>query len=613
VARPVVRRGAMLFGTLLALTATNALPAGADPAQVRIHDIEGTSWLSPYKDQAVTGVPGIVTGLRTFGSSRGYWIQDPSPDANRATSEGLFVYTGSTPKGVAVGDSVQVSGTVSDYYVLNSGETTATTASLPIAELTKTTVTVVSHDNPLPAAVVIKPSAVPSTEAPVNGGATIEGLQLKPTRYALDFWRSMESMRVEVDNARVVGPTDAYNELWVTAKPKQNPTPRGGTVMTSYQQEGSGRLQIQSLLNFSTNPFPVASVGDTLTGATAGPLDYNQFGGFTMQATAMGSLTSGGIKPVVAKPPARGRLSVATYNVENLAPTDPQAKFDRLAQGVVTNLATPDIIAAEEIQDNDGAKDDGVVAADQTLTKLTAAIVAAGGPAYQWREIDPVNDADGGEPGGNIRQVFLFNPARVSFVDKPGGTSTSAVDVVKGKGGADLTYSPGRIDPGNTTAWNASRKPLAGEFVFGGKKVIVIANHLVAKLPDQPTEGRFQPPARGSDAQRIAQTTVLHDFVAKIRKIDAGTNVVMVGDMNDYQFSPALHTLTKGGVLQDLVNTLPRDQRYTYDYEGTSEVLDHILLSPSIGRFDYQIVHVNAEFANQVSDHDPQVVDVALG
>ena len=74
------------------------------------------------------------------------------------------------------------------------------------------------------------------------------------------------------------------------------------------------------------------------------------------------------------------------------------------------------------MQDNSGATDDGTVAADQTLTKLTAAISAAGGPSYQWREIDPVNDQDGGQPGGNIRVVFLFNPARVSFVDAGAAT-----------------------------------------------------------------------------------------------------------------------------------------------------------------------------------------------
>jgi hypothetical protein len=50
--------------------------------------------------------------------------------------------------------------------------------------------------------------------------------------------------------------------------------------------------------------------------------------------------------------------------------------------------------------------------------------------------------------------------------------------------------------------------------------------------------------------------------------------------------------------------------QYTYDFDGVSEVLDHILVSKGIKKFTYQVVHLNSEYANQVSDHDPQVVDV---
>ena len=93
--------------------------------------------------------------------------------------------------------------------------------------------------------------------------------------------------------------------------------------------------------------------------------------------------------------------------------------------------------------------------------------------------------------------------------------------------------------------------------------------------------------------------------------------MVVVGDLNDYQFSPALSVLKTGtsdgsgkATLTDLITTLPANQQYTYDFDGVSEVLDHILVSKGIGKYTYQVVHVNAEFANQVSDHDPQVVDI---
>jgi uncharacterized protein len=93
--------------------------------------------------------------------------------------------------------------------------------------------------------------------------------------------------------------------------------------------------------------------------------------------------------------------------------------------------------------------------------------------------------------------------------------------------------------------------------------------------------------------------------------------VVVVGDLNDYQFSPALSVLKTGTAdgsgpptLTDLITTLPASQQYTYDFDGVSEVLDHILMTKGISRYTYQGVHVNSEYASQVSDHDPQVVDV---
>jgi predicted extracellular nuclease len=51
-----------------------------------------------------------------------------------------------------------------------------------------------------------------------------------------------------------------------------------------------------------------------------------------------------------------------------------------------------------------------VVDATVTLQMLIDAIATAGGPTYEYRQINPVDDQDGGEPGGNIRVAFLFNP-----------------------------------------------------------------------------------------------------------------------------------------------------------------------------------------------------------
>ena len=164
-----------------------------------------------------------------------------------------------------------------------------------------------------------------------------------------------------------------------------------------------------------------------------------------------------------------------------------------MATQIVANLKSPDILGVQEIQDNNGAADSGVVDASLTWNALIAAIQAAGGPLYSYRQIDPVNNQDGGAPGANIRVGFLFRPDRVSFVDRPGGAATVATAVVNTPAGPQLLYSPGRLDPTNP-AFSDSRKPLAGEFLFGNQRLFVVANHLNSKGGDTPLFGKVQPP-----------------------------------------------------------------------------------------------------------------------
>ncbi|MEU5492932.1 endonuclease/exonuclease/phosphatase family protein [Streptomyces griseofuscus] len=600
--RSTARLAALTVAAVCSAASAVVLTSPAHADAVRIHDIQGTTRLSPYAGQKVTDVPGIVTATRTYGSSKGFWLQDTTPDDNPATSEGIFVYTSSAPK-VAVGDSVTVTGTVSEYVPggVASGEQSVT-------EITKPTITTVSTGNAVPAPVVIDAKSVPSRYTPqgdtANGGS-INNLPLQPEKYALDYYESLEGMNVQVKDAHVVTATDRYAELWVTVKPHEHHDSRGGTVYGSYDSQNTGRLQIQSL--GATADFPKANVGDTLTGTTTGPLDFNQYGGYTLVAGQIGTLKSGGLQRETTEKQTGKQLAVATYNVENLDPSD--KTFDQHAAAIVHNLQSPDIVSLEEIQDNNGATDDGTVDASVTVNKLIDAIVAAGGPKYDWRSIDPVNDKDGGEPGGNIRQVFLFNPERVSFVDRAGGDSTTAVGVVKEHGKAQLTASPGRIDP-TSAAWEDSRKPLVGQFVFQGKTVFVIANHLISKGGDQSLTAQYQPVTRSSETQRHAQAQEINAFVKDLLKAQKNANVLALGDMNDFEFSGTAKILEGDGELWSAIKSLPRSERYTYDYEGNSQVLDQILISPAVRRdsFQYDSVHINSEFDDQISDHDPQVL-----
>ncbi|GAA3874818.1 endonuclease/exonuclease/phosphatase family protein [Streptomyces sedi] len=581
--------------------------AAAEPGAVRIARIQGDTRISPLVGERVTGVTGVVTGVRAFGS-RGFWVQDPVGDGDPATSEGIFVYTGDAVPEVAVGDAVEVEGTVEEYYpggVDGGGQS--------LTQLTDPGVTVVSSGHELPEPVELTGDTLPRRYAPTGdpeNGGSVEGLPLREDEFALDRYESLEGMVVSVADAPVVGPSTEYGELWVTLRPGENPTPRGGTRYSSYAAHNPGRLKVESLIPFAERPFPEANVGDRLTGTTTGPLDYDSFGGYTLAARELGEVADGGLARERTRPQRPGELAVAAYNVENLNPEDPPEKFERLAGAVVENLASPDVLAVEEIQDDSGPADDGTVTAGETLRLFTEAVVAAGGPRYEWRGIDPVDGADGGQPGGNIRNVLLFNPERVSFVDRPGGDAERATEVVGRRGEATLSHSPGRVAP-TDEAWNDSRKPLVGEFRFRGRTVLVVANHFASKGGDQPTHGRFQPPNRSSEEQRLAQARAVRDFVRETREADGvrrPANVVVLGDLNDFEFSATAEALTGEGLLENALDSLPARERYTYVFDGQSQVLDQTLVSPAIRRYELDVVHINAEFADQASDHDPQVL-----
>lgn len=580
--------------------AVNVIPTSTN---YRIHDIQGASHTSPLNNQQVT-VPGIVTAR----ASNGFYMQDWLPDANEATSEGIFVFTNAAPA-VAVGDRVSVSGRVFEFRAGgDDGLTNLTTT-----EITAPTVVIESSGNALPAPVVIGAGGrVPPTSVIDNDATSSVETSgtFDVTTDGIDFYESLEGMRVQINNPVASGPTNSFGEISVLADngtAATGRTTRGGVIVQA-NDFNPERIILDDVLTGT----PRVNVGDTAPVAV-GVMDYG-FGNFKLLVTTPPAFVDGGlVREVTPVPGSLDRLTIALFNVENLSARDTATKFNALAGQIVTNLRAPDIVAVMEIQDNNGATNDAVVDASQTFQVLIAAIANAGGPAYGYRQINPVDDQDGGEPGGNIRVGYLFNAARVSFVDRAGGTSTSATTVVDGVYGPQLSASPGRIQP-TDAAFSSSRKPLAGEFLFNGHKLFLIANHFNSKGGDQPLFGRFQPPQRSSEVQRAAQANIVGQFVQSLRARDAAAKVVVLGDLNDFQFSDTLTILKQAGLV-DLVENLPESERYTYVFDGNSQALDHIMVSNSLAQSalpEYDVVHVNAEFADQTSDHDPEVATLLL-
>jgi predicted extracellular nuclease len=618
--------------------AGNPQGSGSGPGAVvaTIGQIQGASHISPLNGRSVIA-EGVVTARRIAGG-RGFWMQDPAGDGNAATSDGVFVFLNQTPA-AQIGDRVRAAGTVSEFRGGCADPCTPAAGSgfnnLTITQInsTNSAVQVLSSGNVLPAAKVLGTGGLlPPTETIDDDAATTRDVEVtndyEPAEDAIDFYESLEGMIVRLDSgAAVVGPTKSFGEItllpnggsWATGLR----TPRGGILLGGYLDGNPERITVDDeILRDLITPRPAKAmpdmdVGAVVTSPVVGPLDYT-FANYKIQATTTPTFLASPIVREEATSPRDQELLVATFNVENLTAIDPQSKFDELAEMIVHNLKAPDLIGIEEVQDDNGApppasRDDGTVVAVQTWSRLIAAIQAAGGPLYEHRQIDPVNNADGGAPGGNIRVGFLFRTDRgLSFTDRPGGDATTPVAVVDHPSGPRLTLSPGRIDPANP-AFVDTRKSLVGEFRFRGKQLFVVVNHFSSKGDDQPLFGRFQPPTRFSEIARHGQAQAVNDFVDDILVADPNAHVIVLGDINDFEFSETVDIL-EGGVLTSLVNTLAPAERYSYVFEGNSQVLDQILLSdPVLDRLvEYDVVHVNAEFAVQASDHEPSVARIEM-
>ncbi|WP_246610838.1 ExeM/NucH family extracellular endonuclease [Nonomuraea rhizosphaerae] len=101
------------------MNATPALAAPATPCDTpptqRIAQVQGSGDATPLAGQTVR-VEGIVTGdFQRTDQLSGFFLQDPSPDADPKTSEGLFAFARDTFKDVSVGDRVLVTGRATEF------------------------------------------------------------------------------------------------------------------------------------------------------------------------------------------------------------------------------------------------------------------------------------------------------------------------------------------------------------------------------------------------------------------------------------------------------------------------------------------------------------------
>ena len=572
------------------------------PGGVKINEIQGKAHRSPLEGETVENVFGIVTAKR----GDGFYMQDPYPDDDPGTSEAIFVVIRGFPK-MEPGDAILIkSAVVYEFNPAGIGEN-----SLTITELKSVEYEILSSGNEIPLPTIIGKDGrlAPDTliDDDINGYAGRDGTY-DPETDGIDFYESLESMLIQVNNAVAVSATSSYNEIAVV--PDLYTTggvfsPRGSIIL----QENDANPE-RVILDDSLIMLPRVTVGDTFNDPLVGILDYT-FGSFKLQLIKKPSVQKTNLTPEKFEfDLAEGQLSVATYNVENLdAARDPK-RINVLADHIVNYLNSPDILALQEIQDNDGEVDSLIVEADQTYQDIIQAINNIGGPDYNYVNIDPKRNTDGGVPGGNIRVGFIYRKdVGLNLVNPNPGDAETGIVVTAEAGEPVFSLNPGRIDP-LSYAFQESRKPLAVAFNFNGKKIFLINNHLNSKGGDGALFGDIQPPNLESEKQRMLQAKAINKFVQDILTIDPSANVIVLGDLNDFPWSAPIKELS-GSLLKNLVTTLPLNEQYTYIYEGNAQVLDQILVSSALidRTVSVDVVHINSEFYYQdrLSDHDPVI------
>jgi predicted extracellular nuclease len=623
------------------VTATNAdatpqsgsctLTVTVEPPDVPIYELQGAGRASPF-----AGTQQSTTGVVTVILSSGFFIQDPTGDGNPATSDGIFVFTSqSAARTQSPGDLVRVRGRVVDFRPSSRPRDLTLTEFSPTTSVTK-----------------LGTAALP-TPVPISNRPDVA---IEPD--GIDSFEALEGMLVSIDTPRVSGPTNSFGEFVVAASGDQANMSAGGNFLlrplpgdaVDYNPE---RIMVDDEARVPggtgagvriNNPMVPLTVGDRANGDVVGALDY-QFSNFRVQANHLVSaVLPGSAAPTTPVAnlrdahPWEGRVS--SFNVENLfdcldAPgkddTHPTCNANdlaaldtqvaKLADGFERELERPEIVVVEETENTGvltGDASGNIPGTTGSSRPVQALLPRLSG---NWDAIS----FDASDERG-IEVAFVWNTDRVALHD-----AFLATDPVKGIPDGGIFSGSATIRPG--------REPLVGHFTLDDVDLTIVGNHLKSKggpqfgvdpleAGDDPLYGAFQPPVRWTEVQlRHRQADYVRDLVDLLLAAEPGSRILVAGDLNDFEFGEpgeGQHTVARisdspTAPLTNVIPLIPQAERYTFLFEGNSQVLDHMLLNAPLAalRRDQAIAHFNADYPDafganpattvRSSDHDPLV------
>ncbi|OVE82013.1 hypothetical protein BVY03_01830 [bacterium K02(2017)] len=576
-----------------------------------IEVIHGEGYVSDMIGQNVKGIEGIVTKIR---GSSGFYIQTHHADSY--ARNGIFIYTKEKQEHIKPGDHIKIDGFVKSYQ-----PDFAYRENLSATQIWMTKLKVLSQNNPIPQAITVHrdhfniPDEVFTGFAP-NGNIEQIGVPFNPKTDALAALKTLHGKLITINDPVVVGSSDGRGYFTAISQsfiPKDSLNSQGALIFDEQDQFYPGRFLVHSKKRLN--------IGDKITGPLTGVVNYDR-GMFTIELIDDFELKTKELSfKTTNLTPSENHLRVASMNVEKLSTKDntkkEKNKFWQIADTIVNRSLSPDILMLQEVLSDSGNNEDNKNHSQETLSILIQFIKDLGGPEYDFRYIRPINNKDGGKPGTNPRDAFLFrvdNKKRLKFVDtgSPGPRASSQTRVGSKKKLLGLTHSPGRVVP-RSKHFKKSRKPLAGHFKFNGKNVYLVSHHLRSKKSDTPYLGRIQPPQVKSQAKQIEQVKVTRSLAENIIEQNPEALIIYGGDMNAYRGSATIQEFERDGLFfnaDPLANGANVFADASYIYQGLAGSFDYLLHTAGLmahGEPEFDILAENPtlelKHANRTSDH----------
>lgn len=529
-----------------------------------ISQIQGNRATAAQVDQAVR-FQGIVTALTADKNASGttfytLFVQD-SGDGNLETSDAMPVFTGRKPPSVQVGDLVEISGTVIEYF----GLTEIADTGLHIQRI--------AGNYQLP--------------PPIELNSDTE------------IGEHFEGMRLSLAEAIVAGPVfDTASGCGFSVVPLgSDPLP---IIRHSLSDDVSKIIPILPNDDRDCAELPPLKRGDRVFDLV-GPLTWNfEEWKIIQQPDVPIRFEVGDPLPLPEKVRlADGEFSIATLNLENHFDSIDDTGDDSEPKPAAETIAVRDQKFAHLIAEWMGCPTlIGIqeVEKESLLLGLAAAVEPLCGFQYGVAHLESYD-------GRGIDNALLFDPRRVKLNGLQLRQTCTEIDTA--------------IDPQGFSCPAGkqplfSRPPLEAKLLVDDQPLIIFVNHFKSKLGGELETA----PRRLAQAAHIADLVEAHLKAGEIA-------IAVIGDFNDYADSPTLDRLVESGQLENVLRRLPSNDQFTFNFGGAAQLIDGVLLSAELAQANTQvhILHLNADYPDSYqldlspeivslksTDHDPAIV-----